>query len=185
MKVWNWTVARLTFCRFCMEGGDGSNKSPMHSWDLAVKWIKGTTYLLKAQGKITWNQYFRFVHQFAEQREAKSQTHLGTWAMHGPWEHGSYVDLETIIIQVRQGHLSPEQKSTKLPSVISSKDSSIGVFLCGRLNWLEDWLRLRLRKICDLYFQLFCGGARVLVLANFAFFAVFSFASDHPMFGHV
>ena len=52
MKVWNWTVARLTFCRFCMEGGDGSNKSPMHSWDLAVKWIKGTTYLLKAQGNL-------------------------------------------------------------------------------------------------------------------------------------
>ena len=170
MKVWNWTVARLTFCRFCMEGGDGSNKSPMHSWDLAVKWIKGTTYLL--------------MHQFAEQREAKSQTHLGTWAMHGPWEHGSYVDLETITIQVRQGHLSPEQKSRKLPSNKFKR-----FFDWGFPLWATQLIgRLAAVAIAENMWSVlstFLWGARVLVLANFAFFAVFSFASDHPMFGHV
>ena len=177
MKVWNWTVARLTFCRFCMEGGDGSNKSPMHSWDLAVKWIKGTTYLLKAQG---WKADAPICRT---EGSKKSNT----------WEPGPCMGLENMD---HMWTLRPSQykfvkviyhqnKNRENYQVISSKDSSIGVFLCGRLNWLEDWLRLRLQKICDLCFQLFCGGARVLVLANFAFFAVFSFASDHPMFGHV
>ena len=108
MKVWNWTVARLTFCRFCMEGGDGSNKSPMHSWDLAVKWIKGTTYLLKAQG---WKADAPICRTEGS-KKSNTLGNLGhawalrTWIIRGPWDHG----------QVRQGHLSPEQKSTKLPS---------------------------------------------------------------------
>ena len=89
MKVWNWTVARLTFCRFCMEGGDGSNKSPMHSWDLAVKWIKGTTYLLKAQG---WKADAPICRTEGS-KKSNTLGNLGhawalrTWIICGPWDH--------------------------------------------------------------------------------------------------